>query len=182
MYTITAPLPNNLTTMVNPYRQKFDPLAAVIPLHIPLVDPFQFTLPVETLYQHLSEVGETHSPIKVFLVGWDTHQGREYQLHLPMTAGHDELIALHNHLLAGPLDYLAGKVRDYWPRVVFGRFSQQEQLEAAKQELSEFVPKFVVRIRHMELMHRQEMAQPWQLLKQFGLKATMTGRGKRKQQ
>ena len=132
MYTIIISLPENLLTTVDPYRQKYDPLAKVIPSHIPLIDPFQFTQPIETLDDHLTEVGEFHAPIKVFLAGWDSYEGKDYQLHLPMTAGRSELITLHYDLLAGPLNYLAAKIRDYWPRVVFGRFSDKSDYEAAK--------------------------------------------------
>ena len=182
MYTIIIPLPKNLLTTVDPYRQKYDPLAKVIPSHIPLIDPFQFAQPIETLYDHLTEVGEFHAPIKVFLVGWDSYEGKDYQLHLPMTAGRSELITLHYDLLAGPLNYLAAKIQDYWPRVVFGRFSDKSDYEAAKKSLEGFSPKFVVRVKRMELLQRDEMGQPWQVVKQFGLKATMADRPRHKKQ
>jgi hypothetical protein len=180
MYTIVAPLPENLLTIVEPYRQKYDPLAQIVPLHIPLIDPFQFNDSLDVLYDHLNEVGELHSPIKIFLVGWDTYEGKEYQLHLPMTTGHSELTTLHYDLLGGPLSYLTGKIQDYWPRVIFGRFLQQADLDAAKDELADFSPNFVARVKHIELLHRDEMGQPWQSVKKFGLKATMAGRTRRK--
>ena len=180
MYTIITPLPENLTSIIEPYRQKYDPLAAVIPLHISLIDPFQYTLPLETLFSHLNEVGELHSPIKVFLAGWDAYENKDYQLHLPMTAGRTELTTLHYDLLGGPLSYLAGKIQDYWPRVIFGRFSNPTDLENAKNQLEGFSPQMIVRIRHLELLQRDEMGQPWRLVKQFGLKATLAGRTRHK--
>ena len=180
MYTIIAPLPENLLIAVDAYRRKYDPLAKVIPPHISLVDPFQYTQPIETLYDHLKEVGEFHAPIKVFLAGWDSYEGKDFQIHLPMTAGRSELMNLHYDLLAGPLNYLAAKIQDYWPRVVFGRFSEKSEFEAAKQSLEGFAPKFVVRMKHLELLHRDEMGQPWQVLKQYPLMATMAGRARRK--
>jgi len=179
MYTIIVSLPENLLTTVEPYRQKYDPLANVIPSHIPLIDPFQFAHPLEKLYDHLTEVSELHAPIKVFLAGWDSYEGKDYQLHLPMTAGRSELITLHYDLLAGPLNYLAAKIQDYWPRVVFGRFSDKSEYEAAKKSLARFSPKLVVRVKHIALLQRDEMGQPWQVVKQFGLKATMAGRARR---
>ena len=182
MYTIIISLPENLLTTVEPYRQKYDPLAKVIPPHIPLVDPFQFVQPIEMLYDHLIEVSEFHAPIKVFLAGWDSYEGKDYQLHLPMTAGRSELIDLHYDLLAGPLNYLAPKIQDYWPRVVFGRFSDKADYEAAKKSLAEFAPKFVVRVKDMALLQRDEMGQPWQVVKQFTFKATMAGRARHKKE
>ena len=181
MYTIIVSLPENLLTTVEPYRQKYDPLNQVIPPHITLVDPFQFTAPLDTLVDHLKEVGDFHSPIKVFLVGWDSYESKEYQLHVPMTAGHKQLVTLHYDILGGPLSYLAGKITDYWPRVIFGRFSPAQQLEfeTAKKELADFTPKFVARIKHIELLHRDDLGQSWQRLYQFGLKATMAGRARR---
>jgi hypothetical protein len=180
MYTIITPLPENLVSIIEPYRQKYDPLVKVIPLHISLIAPFEYASPLETLFNHLNEVGELHAPIKVFLAGWDTYEGKDYQLHLPMTAGHSELTILHYDLLGGPLSYLAGKIQDYWPRVIFGRFSNPTELENAKNQLAGFSPQMIVRIRHLELLQRDEMGQPWRLLKQFGLKATLAGRARRK--
>lgn len=180
MYTIIIPLPENLLTVIDPYRQKYDPLANVIPSHIPLIDPFDFTQPIETLGEHLTEVSEIHSPIKVFLAGWDSYEGKDYQLHLPMTAGRSELINLHYDLLGGPLNYLAAKIQDYWPRVIFGRFSNKSDYEAAKKSLEGFAPKIVVRVKNIALLHRNEMGQPWQVVKQFSLKATMAGHTRRK--
>ena len=179
MYTIVILLPENLLTSIDPYRQKYDPLANVIPSHIPLIDPFQFEQPIETLYDHLTEISDFHAPIKVFLAGWDSYEGKDYQLHLPMTAGRSELINLHYDLLAGPLNYLAVKIQDYWPRVVFGRFSDKSDYEAAKNSLNGFAPNFVVRVKQIALLQRDEMGQPWQVVKEFGLKATMAGRARR---
>lgn len=180
MYTIITPLPKKLLTTITPYRQKYDPLVKVIPPHIPLIDPFQFAQPIEPLYDHLAEISEFHAPIKVFLAGWDSYEGKDYQLHLPMTAGRSELMNLHYDLLAGPLNYLAAKIQDYWPRVVFGRFSDKSDYEAAKKSLNGFAPNFVVRVKDMALLQRDEMGQPWQVVKRFGLKATMAGRARPK--
>jgi 2'-5' RNA ligase len=180
MHTIVVPLPDNLVTIIEPYRQKYDPLAKVIPPHITLVDPFRYDAPLDSLLEHLNEVGELHSPIKVFLIGWDTYEGEDYQLHLPMTAGRSELLALHYDLLAGPLNYLAGKMHGFWPRVVVGRFADPAEFESAKKELAGFTLNLVVRVKQMELLYRKEVGQSWQSVKLFGLKATMAGRARHK--
>lgn len=181
MYTVIVSLPENLNTLIEPYRQQYDPLARVIPPHISLIDPFQFVDSEQILFDHLNEVGEIHAPIKVFLAGWDAHEGKNYQLHLPMTTGHNELMTLHYDLLGGPLNYLAGKIKEYWPRVIFGQFTQKDEFETAKQNLARFAPKFVVRVKHFELWQRNEMGQPWRMGRKFGLKATLAGRARRAQ-
>lgn len=179
MYTIVAPAPENLAVAVEPYRQKYDPLAGLAPPHITLLDPFQFSLPPEQLYAHLSEIGEVHAPIKVFLVGWHVHEGKEYQLQLPMTAGQAELISLRRELATGPLRSLAGSEKSYQPHLVFGRFADLTTLEQAKAALKGFEPQFVFRVSRLELWQREESGQPWRVEIKFSLKATVAGRARR---
>ena len=100
--------------------------------------------------------------------------------YLPMTAGRSELLTLHYDLLAGPLNYLAGKMHGFWPRVVVGRFADPVEFESAKKELAGFTLNLVVRVKQMELLYRKEVGQSWQSVKLFGLKATMAGRARHK--
>jgi 2'-5' RNA ligase len=179
MYTIAVPVPDNLAKALEPYRQQYDPLASLAPPHISLLEPFQFVLPPEQLHTHLVEIGETHAPIKVFLVGWHVHEGKEYQLQLPMTAGLHELTALRAELLTGPLSALAESEKAYLPHVIFGRLTDYAELEQAKQALKSFEPQFVFRISHLELWQREETGQPWQVEKKFRLNATVAGRARR---
>jgi hypothetical protein len=179
MYTIAAPVPANLATALEPYRQLYDPLAHLAPPHISLLEPFQFALPPEQLYTHLREIGETHAPIKVFLVGWHVHEDKEYQLQLPMTAGLPQLTALRADLLTGLLGSLAGGEKLYLPHVIFGRLTDSDELERAKQALKNFEPQFVFRVSHLELWQRDEAGQPWQIEKKFNLNATVVGRARR---
>ncbi|NJN99206.1 MAG: 2'-5' RNA ligase family protein [Anaerolineales bacterium] len=179
MYTIVAPVPENLNTAVEPYRQKYDPLAGLAPPHIPLLEPFQFSLPAEQLYAHLSDIGEVYAPIKVFMVGWHVHEGKEYQLQLPMTAGQPELTALRRELATGLLSSLAGSEKPYLPHLVFGRFADSAALEQAKAALKGFEPQFVFRVSRLELWQREETNQPWRVEMKFSLKATVAGRGRR---
>jgi 2'-5' RNA ligase len=181
MYTIVAPVPANLATAIEPYRHKYDPLAHLAPPHITLLAPFQFTAAADQLYTHLSDIGETHSPIRIFLVGWHVHEGKEYQLHLPMTAGHVELKALHDELLTGVLSTLAEQERSYEPHVLFGRLASQADLAQAKTALQGFEPQFNFRVSHLELWQRAEGGQPWQPEMKFSLKATVAGRARREE-
>lgn len=179
MYTIVAPVPENLAKAVAPYRQQYDPLARLAPPHITLLDPFQFVLRPETLYAHLSEIGETHAPIKVFVVGWHVHTGKEYQLQLPMTAGQAEVAALQAELLTGPLSSLAGAEKVVRPALIFGRFTDSAALEGAKRALKSFEPHFSFRVGHLELWQRDEANRPWRVEMKFSLKATVVGRARR---
>jgi 2'-5' RNA ligase len=179
MYTIVSPVPDNFTTAIEPYRQKFDPLARLAPPHITLLEPFQFSATPDTLYTHLSEVGEVHAPVKIFLIGWHVYEGKEYQIHLPMTAGVQPLTKLRHDILSGPLSSLASAERTYQPHVTLGRFVAQTDLEQAKQILKGFEPQFVFRVSHLELWQREEAGQPWRVEMKFALKATLAGRNRR---
>ncbi len=179
MYTIVASVPTNLAAALEPYRQLYDPAVRLAPPHITLLEPFQFAARQEQLYVHLSGISETHAPIKVFLVGWHVHEGKDYQLHLPMTAGQAELTNLRNDLLSGPLSSLANKEKIYQPHVLFGRLADKAKLELAKQALKEFEPLFNFRVSRLELWQRDEAGQPWRVEMKFALKATLAGRQKR---
>ncbi len=181
MYTIVATVPANLAKALGPYRQKYDPAARLAPPHLIILEPFQFAAPPEHLYAHLSEISETHAPIKVFLVGWHVQEGKDYQLHLPMTAGQAELTSLRNDLLTGPLSALASSEKMYQPYVLFGRLADQANLELAKQDLKGFEPLFNFRVSRLELWRRDEAGQPWRVEMKFALKATLTGRYKREE-
>ncbi len=181
MYTIVAPVPDNLVTAVEPYRQRFDPSAHLAPPHITILEPFQFVAPVQQLYAHLSEISETHAPIKVFLVGWHVHTSKDYQLQLPMTAGQPALVKLRHDILTGPLSSLANE-KVYQPHLLFGRFANSASLEAAKQILKSFEPQFVFRISHLELWQRDEVRLPWQVAIKFALKGTLAGRSRRSEE
>ena len=71
MYTVIAPIPDDLANAIRPYRQIYDAGFSLIPPHISLLKPFQLPGLSDNLYDHLSEIGETHAPIKVSLVGWE---------------------------------------------------------------------------------------------------------------
>ncbi len=175
MYMITAPIGPNLATVLEPYRQKYDPLANIAPAHIGILKPFEFSKPVNLLYNHLEEVGEVYAGIKVSLVGWDICDQRYYQLRLPLIAGRQEFISLRNNLLRGPLSRLSKADENYWPHIVFGRFSKQEKLAQAKLAIQDFEPQFTFRVNYIEFLYRNKPTSPWQIQKKFSLNATVAG-------
>lgn len=175
MYMIVAPIPEDLATMVQPYRLKYDTMANYVAPHITVVTPFQFSDSVEDLIDHLKDVGETHAPIKISLVGWDIYQQQNlFQLRLPIIAGRVEFAALRNHLFSGPLSHLTASQKSYWPNIPMGEFKTEAEVDRAKQHLKRFEPQYIFRVTYLNLLHQLEPAQPWQTKKKFGLNATVS--------
>jgi hypothetical protein len=180
MYRVIAAIPDDLANAIQPYRQKYDMGFSLMPPHISLLRPFQLSGPADELYDHLSEIGETHAPIKVSLVGWDIHPNdKGYELRLPIIAGKSEFTALRNHLLTGLLQPLVPTTEDYWPHINFGQLSTESEMQRAKQHLKSFEPQYIFRVTYLELWQSTDQFQPWQLNKRFSLEATMASRRRR---
>lgn len=173
IYRITAPVPTELKTAIEPYRQTFDPLANALPPHITVVAPFEYSESPELLHDHIRDVSDSHAPIKVSLAGWDTSRQEEYQLRLPLITGRSEFGDLRSELLTGPLSHADQPDTDYWPHITFGRFSEEAELERAKKSLTEFEPRFIFRVATLELWQQSSAAANWNLQRGFGLNATV---------
>ena len=175
MYMIVAPIPEDLATMVQPYRAKYDTMANLVAAHISVLTPFQFSGPLKELIDHLTDVGETHAPIKISLVGWDIDQQPNcFQLQLPIIAGRVEFAALRNHMFSGPLNYLAASPKSYWPHIPMGEFKTETELDQAKQQLKYFEPQYIFRVTYLKLLYQLEPYHPWQTKKKIGLNATVS--------
>ncbi len=186
MHMIIAPVTTDLATAIQPYRNKYDAMAEVIPPHITIVRPFPLSDPLPKLFAHLKEAGEIHAPIKASVAGWDIHTwevGKQanYQFRLPIMAGRQELTSLRTTLLTDLLSNLAKQDTAYWPHIIFGRFSTKSKLEAAKESLKGFGPRFTFRITHIELLYQEQPITPWKVQKQFGLNATLAGSRKKRE-
>jgi hypothetical protein len=181
MYTIIAPVPQKVAAVITPLRQEYDPAVKIIPPHISVIKPFHYARPLSELHDHLEEIGTTHAPIKVSLVGWDVCE-QTHQFQLPLIAGRSEFITLQNNLLTGPLSPIARPAEAYRPHITFGQFSNRTELEAAKEILKKFEPQFIFRVTHLELLQRDKLAQPWQLQERFGLEATLASHPRKKKQ
>jgi 2'-5' RNA ligase len=181
MYIVIAPIPEDLAAAVQPYRHKYDPLVDVLPPHITILNPFEFSDPPETLYDHLDEVGDTHAPIKASIAGWDIYHRIDYQLRLPLMAGREELVGLREDLLTGPLKYCPGQDRDYWPHINLGQFTDEVEVASVKETMAGFEPQFIFRITYLELLQWDKPGYPWKLAKRFGLEATLSGSRRKKE-
>ena len=181
MYTIVALLPQNLVTALEPHRRKYDPQAHIIPPHITLIKPFKFTGSIVPLYNHLQEIGETHAPIRVSLVGWDAYTQSDYQLHLPLVTGRLEFTALRDDLMTGPLEHLSKKKNSDWPHITLGRFASLEDLNRAKQALRGFEAQFTFGITSLELLYRSKSIQPWKTQQRVSLEGTVMSMPRKKE-
>ncbi|GAB4424291.1 MAG: hypothetical protein Kow0031_03230 [Anaerolineae bacterium] len=175
MYAVVIPVPDDLTTALQPLRERFDPQAGVVAAHISILPPFDYFGPPDALHDHLSATGDVFAPIKVSLVGWDIHRnGQGYQLRLPVIAGRKELPALRNSLCTGLLASLADqKEAGHWPYIQFGQVDSHRQIQAIKQQLVHFEPQFIFRATGFDLLHRPGPNQHWQCQQSFGLMATL---------
>ncbi len=173
MYTIVALLPQNLIIALQPHRQKYDPQAHIIPPHITVLEPFEFSGSIEPLYNHLEEIGETHAPIKVSLVGWDAYTQSDYHLHLPLVTGRLEFSRLRKDLKTGPLSHIKDSDEPYWPHITLGRFASKDDLERAKRALRNFEAQFTFDVTALELLYRRKSIQPWQTQQRLKLEATV---------
>ena len=173
MYTIVALLPQNLVAALEPHRRKYDPQAHIIPPHITVVEPFKFSGSIEPLYHHLEEIGETHAPVRVSLVGWDAYTQSDYQLHLPLVTGRLEFSALREDLMTGPLAHLAERENRYWPHITLGRFASLADLDRAKQALRGFEAQFTFGVTSLELLYRRRSIQPWETQQRVSLEGTV---------
>jgi 2'-5' RNA ligase len=173
MYTIVALLPQNLVAALEPHRRKYDPQAHIIPPHITVIEPFNFSGSIVPLYSHLEEIGETHAPIRVSLLGWDAYTQSDYQLHLPLVTGRLEFTALRNNLMTGPLADVAKREKPYWPHITLGRFASPEDLDRAKQALKGFEAQFTFGVSSLELLYRRKSIQPWETQQRLKLEGTV---------
>lgn len=180
MYLLIAPIPDDLATALQPYRRLYDSQVELIPPHISVVSPFVFTGDTHTLIAHLREIGEAHAPIKVSVIGWDVHPYQSgFQFRLPLIGGKAEFSDLRQHILTGPLTYLAQPNRPVWPHIEFGQVATEADVNEAKNVLQLFEPKFVFRVMHLELLTRNSETEAWQLQKKLTLEATVAGSRRR---
>lgn len=175
MFAVVIPIPDELATAVQPFRQLYDPMADRVAAHISILPPFDFFGPPDALYDHLASTGDTFAPVKVSLAGWDIHRGSQsYQLRLPVIAGRSELSALRNSLCTGILSSLAPqKDTGHWPYIQFGQTESHQQIQHIKQQLVHFEPQFIFRATNLALLYRSGSSQAWQTEKTFGLMATL---------
>jgi 2'-5' RNA ligase len=109
------------TSPIHVLRQRFDPLAALVPPHITLVFPFESELTSEHLREHILQAV---ADIRTFPVRLANVTGAEGEyLFLNVKQGNDDLIALHDWLYMGPLAGFLSPHHTYAPHMTVGRLT-----------------------------------------------------------
>lgn len=109
-------------------RERFDPLALLVPPHLTLVFPFEDTLSDAALEVHVRGVLRGFHRFAVTFRDITAHEN-EY-LFLNVKRGNDTLVALHDALYTGPLARHLLRAHTYVPHVTVGRLPAH-QLAAA---------------------------------------------------
>lgn len=114
-------------------RDKYDPLAKLIPPHITLVFPFTSEISTDDITRHVRSAVSGLYPFSVTLQGV-TGSSREY-IWLNVKKGNDNIIALHDRLYTGVLlPHLSSDV-PYIPHVTLGRFSDPDLYRRSLRDL-----------------------------------------------
>lgn len=119
---------------INKIREKYDPLAFLIPPHITLVFPFESELSKVELENHLSQV---LAAVPVFEIEFQGVSGdyRDGYLFLNCIKGNDQLISLHNKLYKGILAQHLYQEVPYFPHITLGRLDNDQDFSAALAEI-----------------------------------------------
>jgi 2'-5' RNA ligase len=118
--------------LINEMRQKYDPLAHLVPPHITLVFPFESEIAYEALAAHAWTCLSKKKPFHIMLRG--VSGADEEYLFLNVKVGNDEIIALHDELYTGVLkDYLNRRLI-FTPHLTVGRTKDKRSFLSALNE------------------------------------------------
>jgi 2'-5' RNA ligase len=134
---------------INQLRQKFDPLAELIPLHLTLVYPFESTMTAEELQAHCAEAVRGIGPFSLTLQGITGTP--EWHLFLNVKQGNDVIIDLHDRLYQGPLQPFLYRKVTYVPHVTVGRLHNAEAFEAALEATHTFQHAFTCTVEEITI-------------------------------
>jgi 2'-5' RNA ligase len=115
---VAYPQSDNLH-LLDPFRERYDPLAAVIPPHFTFVFPFESELAAEQLRTHIQQAITGLAPFRVELHGFTGSEG-EY-VFLNVKRGNDQIIELHDRLYLGLLAAYRSLEHTYVPHITAGR-------------------------------------------------------------
>ncbi|PWK14375.1 2'-5' RNA ligase family protein [Tumebacillus permanentifrigoris] len=128
-------------------RQKFDPLAGLIPFHLTLVYPFESTMTAEELQAHCMEALRGCQPFPLTLQGITGTP--EWYLFLNVKQGNDGIIDLHDRLYSGPLRRFLYRKVTYIPHLTVGRLHNAEAFEAALDATQAFEHTFTCQVEEI---------------------------------
>src|SRR6267154_1924147 len=114
---------------IEPIRQRFDPMAGLLPSHITLVFPFESDLTAKDLRKHVELAVKGVAPLALTLEGF-TGSERQY-LFLGVKRGSDSIVDMHERLYSGPLQVHHLLTHTYVPHVTVGRLGSNAAFQAA---------------------------------------------------
>ena len=114
---------------IEPIRQRFDPMAGLLPSHITLVFPFESDLTAKDLRKHVELAVKGVAPLALTLEGF-TGSERQY-LFLGVKRGSDSIVDMHERLYSGPLKVHRLFTHTYVPHVTVGRLGSNAAFQAA---------------------------------------------------
>lgn len=121
---------------INAIREKYDPLADLIPPHVTLVFPFESHVSTDALAVHLQEAMVGLKPFRIVLSGVTGADG-EY-LFLNVKVGNDQIIRLHDKLYTGFLKQYLHRSLTYTPHLTVGRVKDKQIFEFALAETEDW--------------------------------------------
>ena len=130
-YCVYLPLQTETLDLIQGLRQRFDPLAELIPPHVTLVFPFKTNLEIEAI---LASVTEAIESFRKFHFTLGSVICSESYVFLPVVEGEDEIRNLHAALYGTDLKPFRSQVHEYSPHVTIGRYKDESE---AKMILSE---------------------------------------------
>src|SRR5216683_3270856 len=125
---VVVPPPLDMA-LVQPIRERFDPMVSLMPCHITLVFPFESDLSAEHLRAHVELATEGVTPFAITLTGI-TGSESEY-LFLEVERGRARIIGLHDRLYSEPLKAHLSRTHTFTPHVTVGRLRNHAAFEAA---------------------------------------------------
>ncbi|KEO84427.1 hypothetical protein EL26_04820 [Tumebacillus flagellatus] len=125
-------------------RQKFDPLANLIPPHLTLVYPFESDWSAEQVQAHCQDVLQGFQPFDLTLRGITGTP--DWHLFLNVKRGNDEIIALHDRLYSGLLQPFLYRKVTFVPHLTVGHLTNVETFESSLAATQEFDHIFTCRV------------------------------------
>ncbi|MDB5084750.1 MAG: 2-5 ligase superfamily, partial [Bacilli bacterium] len=128
-------------------RERYDPLACLIPPHVTLVFPFVSELSTDEIMRHLQQCLSTARPFSLVLQGITGSAGN--YLFLNVKRGLDALIDIHDRLYTGTLKQHLNRDYSYVPHVTVGKLLSNEEFLKALEETKDFNERFEMTVEEI---------------------------------
>ncbi|MFB5189170.1 2'-5' RNA ligase family protein [Alicyclobacillus fastidiosus] len=130
-------------------RAKYDPLFSLIPPHITLVFPFESTMTLDDLTEHIRTCIVGMKPFRIAMTGITGADGA--YLFLNVKVGNDPMIELHDRLYTGILRKYLNRSFTYSPHLTVGHIHDKQLYESALLETAQFNEAFETVVHEIAL-------------------------------